>query len=131
MLDKWILSRLNGNIKDITEKGYSPAVVVMQRGISAKWVFYGKTLSEENYRVIIPAYGARIEFQENENVVTLTPEEDFYFYSWHGDFTGFVKVVDNLAGMDVEAIRKDVDAFSRYLANLNDITADSPVSTES
>lgn len=116
---------------DITEKGYSPAVVVMQRGMSAKWVFYGRTLSEENYRVIIPAYGARIEFQENENIVTLTPEEDFYFYSWRGDFTGFVKVVDNLAEMDVEAIRKDVDAFSRYLANLNDITADSPVSTES
>ncbi|TFG64110.1 MAG: heavy metal transporter [Spirochaetales bacterium] len=116
---------------NLTEEGFSPAVVVLQRGISAKWVFFGKTLTEENYRVIIPSYGAKIEFQENENAITLVPEEDFYFYSWQGDFTGFVKVVDNLAAMDVEAIRKDVEAVSQSLANLNELNKeDVPVTAE-
>ncbi|MDA3955948.1 MAG: hypothetical protein PF479_04405, partial [Oceanispirochaeta sp.] len=93
----------------VTERGFEPAVIVIEKGVLLNWTFKGVEINEKNYRVYFPAYGYQgMEFKEGNNTINLEPETDFAWYSWKNDFGGFVKVVDDLDSADLEAIRKDV-----------------------
>jgi plastocyanin domain-containing protein len=96
---------------DAASKGYTPSVVVMQRGVPTKWTFNGKELTDENYRILFPAYGAKLELAKGENTIEFTPEADFIFYGWKYSLFGYVEVVDDLANADERETRAKVERF--------------------
>ena len=108
-----------GNIKDgvqyvsidINDYGFSPAVVVIQKGIPTEWVLNGEKLNSCNYRLQFPAYNSNIELREGENLIKFTPEKDFYFSCWMSMINGYVKVVDDIENIDLEEIRNEVVEF--------------------
>lgn len=96
---------------DALTKGYSPSVVVMQRGMPTKWIFNGLELTDDNYQILFPAYQAKVELRKGENTIEFTPETDFIFYSWKYSLFGYVEVVDNIAYADEREARAKVDSF--------------------
>jgi hypothetical protein len=96
---------------DALAKGYSPSVVVMQKGVPTKWTFEGKELTEDNYRILFPAYRAKLELAKGDNTIEFTPEDDFIFYGWKNSLFGYVEVIDRLADADVRETRAKVERF--------------------
>jgi len=97
----------------VTENGFEPSIIVLEKGIETHWKIYGETLNEQNYRISFPAYGNKgIELTEGINSLKIIPEIDFAYFSWKNDFGGFVRVVDDLESVDVEQIKADVLAYN-------------------
>jgi sulfite exporter TauE/SafE/copper chaperone CopZ len=96
----------------VDSRGYSPAVIVVQRGVPVEWTFDASELNDENYRLIIRAYQARFELGEGENTLAFDPTFDFTFDNWTNSLHGYVKVVEDLDALDLKEIRSQVSAFA-------------------
>mgnify|MGYP000925820023 CR=1 FL=1 len=96
---------------DMDENGFSPAVVVMQKGLETVWNINGQKITPGNASVLFPVYYAEIDMTEGENSIRLVPEADFDFYTADNVFYGYVKVVDDLTEIDPDAIRREVGQF--------------------
>jgi len=97
---------------EVNQRGYSPAVVVVQRGVPVEWTLNATELDEENYRLFIQAYQARFELGEGANTLTFEPTFDFTFDNWTNTLHGYVKVVEDLGTADLAEIRLQVGAFA-------------------
>jgi len=89
-------------------EGFEPAVVVMQKRLPALWTI---TVESTNSGIIFPAYYTGINTTQGENQLRLVPDEDFEFYTANGKSYGYVKVVDNIARVDIEAVKAEVNNF--------------------
>lgn len=96
---------------NVNDYGFSPAVIVMQKGIETKWVINGEQLNTCNNRLIFPEYNARVSLKEGENELKFTPEGDFTFSCWMGMLNGYVKVVDDINKVNMDEIKKEVQAY--------------------
>ncbi|MBN2353816.1 MAG: hypothetical protein JXD23_14680 [Spirochaetales bacterium] len=67
---------------------------VVRKGVKTRLVFVGASLNQDNYRMIIPFYDARIEFREGDNPAEFTPTGDFYFYNWTSRWYGAILTTD-------------------------------------
>jgi sulfite exporter TauE/SafE/copper chaperone CopZ len=109
------VAKIEGGVQyvsiDAVAKGYAPSVVVMQRGVPTKWTFNGKELTGDNYRILFPAYRAKLELTKGENTIEFTPESDFVFYGWKYSLFGYVEVVEDLANADERETRAKVERF--------------------
>lgn len=103
----------------LDDKGFSPAVVVMQKGLATSWNINGK-VADNNNNVIFPLYYAQIAIQEGDNVITMTPDTDFDFFTDNNSFYGYVKVVDDINNIDIEAIKSEVEEYVPTTQGLND-----------
>jgi len=103
---------------NIEKNRFSPAVVVMQRGMETVWNINGVNLDSSNSTLIFPRYNARINMQEGENKIRLIPDSDFDFSTADYTFYGYVKVVDDINEIDIEAIKNEV---SQYVPAKQDI----------
>jgi len=92
-------------------EGFDPAVVVMQRRLPALWIIAVESTNSGNSGIIFPAYYTGINTTQGENQLRLVPDEDFEFYTIDGLFYGYVKVVDDIARMDIGAIKAEVNSF--------------------
>lgn len=93
------------------DTGFSPAVVVMQRGIKTKWNITGSKLDSTSNKITFPNYSAQIELKDGKNPINFTPEQDFDFYTADNSFYGFVKVVDDINKIDKAKIRKEIKNY--------------------
>lgn len=96
---------------NVNDYGFSPAVVVMQKGIETKWNINGEQLNSCNKSLVFPEYNARVDLKEGENLLEFTPEADFSFNCWMGMLNGYVKVVDDIEKIDLEGIKKEAGSF--------------------
>ncbi len=105
----------------IGEERYTPAVGILQRGVKADINFYIANLTEDNYRVLIPAYNDRFEVAAGDNNVGLNPEVDFVFLNWTGLFYGVILVADEPAALNRTEIEARVatlkEEFNRAIGN--------------
>ncbi|HHW47537.1 MAG TPA: heavy metal transporter [Clostridiaceae bacterium] len=93
---------------NMEEDRFSPAVVVMQRGIETTWNINAVKLNDSNSILIFPKYYAQIRMQEGENKLFLIPDGDFDFAAFDNTFYGYVKVVDDINQIDIDAIKEEV-----------------------
>jgi len=78
-------------------RGYSPNVLYIQKGIPVKWIIKGEQLNSCNNAVVSKALNLQKKLQKGENVIEFTPgNEDINFSCWMGMISGVIKVVDNL-----------------------------------
>jgi hypothetical protein len=100
--------RVTVNLRD---EGIDPAIIVVQRNIPAAWVINNNSLDPGNSRLIFPAYYTRIDMEQGDNVIQLMPTADFDFSTGDNVFYGFVKVVDDIDAVDIEAIKDEAGNF--------------------
>jgi sulfite exporter TauE/SafE/copper chaperone CopZ len=97
------------------DNGFEPALLVLQRGLPAEWIITNDSLDEGNRALLFPAYAAVVPIELGNNLIRLIPAEDFDFSTVDNVYYGLVKVVEDLAGMDPELIKKEAAEFETLI----------------
>jgi plastocyanin domain-containing protein len=103
-----------GQVADVTvnDDGYTPAVIVVKRGVKAKIRFLVDKLSACNSIVNFPEYQGGLDLGKGRRETPfLEVTTDFTFECGMGMLHGYVKVVDDTSAVDLQAIRRTVAAF--------------------
>ncbi len=103
-----------GQTADVTvnENGYHPAVVVVQKGTKAKIRFLAEKLNSCNSVVSFPQYGGSLDLAAGRlETPYLDVSADFYFQCGMGMIHGYVKAVDDIHKVDLEAVKREVASF--------------------
>ncbi len=108
------LAEIRNDIQEVVvtvdEYGYSPTVIVLQKGVQAKIRFNPKRLTSCNYLVLFPEYGGRLNLAAGQlETPLLTISGDFTFRCWMGMINGYAKVVEDLTKVDIEGIKKQIE----------------------
>ena len=94
----------------IDDEGFSPAVLIVQQGLETQWDIIGEQkISAPD--IIFPYYYSKLEVQPGENQIRFYPEQDFEFYTEDNLYYGYVKVIEDIDQIDMEAIRKEVAEY--------------------
>jgi uncharacterized protein len=94
------------------ENGFSPAVVVVEKGQNTEWIINGSNVDASKGSIIFPYYYAQLAVEEGENPIRFFPDQDFDFFTSDGSYTGYVKVVDDIDNIDIEAIKEEVSNYT-------------------
>lgn len=82
-------------------KGYTPNVFYVEKGIPVKWIITGSQLNSCNNAVVIPSLNIQKTLKSGENIIEFTPDDkDINFSCWMGMIRGVIKVTDNLDSVD-------------------------------
>ncbi|MDR0785384.1 MAG: sulfite exporter TauE/SafE family protein [Treponema sp.] len=100
---------------NLRDDGIDPAIIVVQRNIPTAWTINNDSLDPGNSRLIFPAYHTQIDMKQGENVIQLLPTDDFDFSTGDNVFYGYVKVVDDIENVDIEAIKAEVSEFETLI----------------
>jgi plastocyanin domain-containing protein len=92
--------------------GYTPAVIVMKRGVKGKVRFVAGNLSSCNSIVNFPEYQGGLDLGQGQlETPFLEITSDFTFECGMGMLHGYVKVVDDTDNVDLKAVRAQVASF--------------------
>lgn len=110
------VAKMVNGIQEVTitvnDEGYSPAVVILQRGIKAKIKFNPEKLNSCNYVVAFPEYQGQLDLGQGQTETpALDVNRDFIFQCWMGMLNGYVKVVDDINNIDMNAVKREVEAY--------------------
>jgi len=103
-----------GQVAEVTVNGdgYSPAVLVVQRGVKAQIRFVPERLTSCNYLVNFPEYRGGLDLSQGRlETPYLEVTDDFTFECGMGMLHGYVKVVDDISRVDLKEVRRQVAAF--------------------
>jgi plastocyanin domain-containing protein len=100
---------------NLGDDGMDPAVIVFQRGVPAAWTINNDSLKAGNSRLVFPAYYTHIDVGRGDNVIELLPTGDFDFSTADNVFYGFVKVVNDLNDVDIEAVRTEAAGYETLI----------------
>jgi len=110
--DRIALAQVMGNFQMVeirlTDDGFEPAIVVMQRLLPALWNINIDSLDPGNNGLIFPVYYAILEMEQGDNPIQIVPDDDFEFSTVDNVFYGYVKVVDDINSVDIEAVKAEV-----------------------
>lgn len=110
------VAKINGTEQDVTvtvdAQGYSPAVVVLQKGVPAKIKFNTSQLSGCNSTIVFPELNGQLDLNSQKETPSITPQTDFTFQCGMGMLHGYVKVVDDLSKIDLNAIKAEVQNYT-------------------
>jgi uncharacterized protein len=114
--DAIALARTSGGTQSVDvrvdDSGYTPAVLVLQRGVKATIRFVPAGVSACNAQVAFPAYNGVLDLSRGQlETPLLEVGGDFTFQCGMGMLHGYVKVVDDLGKVDIAAVRREVDSF--------------------
>jgi len=113
------IAQIADNIQTVTihlgDEGFEPAIVVMQRRLPALWTIVIDSLDPGNNSIIFPSYYAIIGTEQGENRLQLIPDEDFEFYTADSVFYGYVKVVNDITRVDVDAVKAEAANFETLI----------------
>jgi sulfite exporter TauE/SafE/copper chaperone CopZ len=105
------LARMMGNYQMVeirlTDDGFEPAIVVMQRQLPALWNIIIDSLDPRGNTLVFPAYYAILETERGDNQIQIVPVYDFDFSTGDNVFYGYVKAVDDINRVDVDAIKAE------------------------
>lgn len=92
----------------VTANGFSPQVVVLQKGMKAVLSFKPAELTSCNNRIVFPEYNGRLDLSKGElETPPITVGADFGFQCWMGMLHGYVKVVDDLSKVDAAKVKAE------------------------
>jgi len=109
------LAQASGNYQTVeirlTDDGFEPSIVVMQRQLPALWNINIDSLDPGNSSLIFPAYYTVLDVAQGNNAIRIMPSDDFDFSTGDNVFYGYVKVVDDIKNVDIETIKTEVANF--------------------
>jgi sulfite exporter TauE/SafE/plastocyanin domain-containing protein len=94
---------------DLGDDGFEPAIVAVQQGLPVLWTININSFDPGNSVINFPAYYFQIETEQGPNTIQFLPEMDFDFSTGDNVFYGYVKVIDDISRIDMEAIKADVE----------------------
>lgn len=100
---------------ELTDEGFSPAVVVVQSGINVEWVIDNNATKANNFSLLVPLYQKQIPLNTSQNPLYLYPTQDFDFSNADNTAYGYVKVVDSLDSIDTQAIKDEVANYQTLI----------------
>jgi len=96
----------------VDNRGYTPAAIVLQKGMKAVIKFKASQLSSCNNVVMFPEYNGGLDLSKGQlETPALTITQDFTFQCWMGMLHGYVKTVDDLSKVDVKKVKAEVAAY--------------------
>lgn len=96
----------------LTDEGFSPAVVVVQREKTVYWNLENRLSdAEKGTGLLAPYYSTQLTLKNGVNQLSLYPTESFDVSTDDNRFYAYIKVVDDLTAVDEVAVREEVDAF--------------------
>jgi sulfite exporter TauE/SafE len=114
-VDRIGVAKLSGGSQQVAMKvdadGYSPAVLVVQKGIPALWTINALKLSTCTDQIVFPDIEEGLNLREGENRIRFTPEEDLSFRCGMGMLNGYIKVVDDLKKVDLAQVAREIKSI--------------------
>ncbi|KXG76128.1 urease accessory protein UreH domain-containing protein [Thermotalea metallivorans] len=108
--NKAVLANVNGSIQTIEmnvgNNGYSPNILVVQKGLATRWVINGEEINGCTYMLTIPDAGFVKELKEGRNEIRFTPEKEgeIVFTCSMNMLRGKIVIVEDLRKVDVKAL---------------------------
>ena len=99
----------------LTDDGFTPAILVVQKDIQVEWEIDNQSDREENSTLIVPVYNQKGGLSRGSNTLGLYPDEDFEFSNGDNTSYGYVKVVDDINHIDPDAIKNEVSQYETQL----------------
>lgn len=97
---------------DVGDSGYTPAAIVLQKGMKAVIKFKATRLNSCNNVVMFPEYNGGLDLAKGQlETPALTITQDFTFQCWMGMLHGYVKAVDDLSKVDVGKVKAEIAAY--------------------
>jgi plastocyanin domain-containing protein len=97
---------------NVTSQGYSPAALVLQKGMRAVIKFKVEGLSACTSQVVFPEYNGSLDLAKGQLETPPIPiTADFTFQCSMGMLHGYVKTVDDLAKVDMKRIKAEMGAY--------------------
>ena len=97
---------------ELTDEGFSPAVIVVQRDLPVYWnIENTQTDSENGTKLLAPYYSTQLLLGTGQNQLGLYPTESFDVSTEDNRFYCYIKVVDDLSAVDEAAIQEEVAAY--------------------
>lgn len=96
----------------VNDQGYSPAVLVVQKGVKTVIKFNPESLNSCNSIVTFPDYNGTLNLSNGQTESPgITPESDFTFQCGMGMLHGYVKVVDDINNINLDEIKTEVSQY--------------------
>ena len=109
------VAKISGGKQSVTtsvgSNGYTPGILVVQKGVPLVIHFDVQQLNSCNSFVVFPELGGQIDLTSQTSTPTFTPQSDFSFQCGMGMLGGYVKVVDDINKIDVNAIQKEAEDY--------------------
>ena len=99
----------------LNDDGIIPAVIVVQRGVRALWTITNDSLDPGNGALVFPAYYQKIDMTQGANTIEFLPDTDFAFSTADNVFYGYVKVVDDITTVDLDAVKQEVSEYETLI----------------
>ena len=97
---------------ELTDNGFSPAVIVVQRDLPVYWNIENNLTDAENgTNLLAPYYSTQLTLGAGDNLLSLYPSESFDVSTGDNRFYCYVKVVEDLSVVDASTVREEVDAY--------------------
>jgi plastocyanin domain-containing protein len=90
------------------DDGFEPAIVVVQRQVPVIWDINIESFDPGNSQIIFSAFFTKIKTVQGKNYIQLFPMADFDFSTGDNIFFCYVKVVDDINQVDMDAVRAEV-----------------------
>jgi sulfite exporter TauE/SafE/copper chaperone CopZ len=100
---------------ELTDRGFVPAVVVVEAGVLTGLTFNNVSTRPGNFALRFPDYGQEVPIGAGETVLALAPRDDFDFSTADSEFYGYVKVVDDINAVDIEAVKAEAGGFETMI----------------
>ncbi len=95
----------------LTDDGFQPAVAIIQAGVNVLWNIDNQSTNiQGSDEIIVPAYYAQLSLAKGENPLYFAPSADFEFYDGSNQFFGYIKVVDSLDNIDLDAVKEEISS---------------------
>ena len=97
---------------NVTGTGYSPAALVLQKGMKAIIKFRVQGLTACTSQVVFPEYNGALDLSRGQLETPPIPiAADFTFKCSMGMLHGYVKAVDDLSRIDMKKIKAEIGAY--------------------
>jgi plastocyanin domain-containing protein len=110
--DEIAMAQIMGNYQMVeirlTDDGFEPAIVVMQRRLPTLWNINIDSLDPGNSQLIFPSYYTIMGTEQGDNPIQIIPGNDFEFSTGDNVFYGYVKVVDDINNVNIEKVKEEV-----------------------
>jgi sulfite exporter TauE/SafE/plastocyanin domain-containing protein len=119
--DNIVLAEIAGNgsyqtIKtNLRDAGIDPAIMVVQKQIPAVLIINNDSFDPGNNSLIFPAYYMQFDIRQGDNEINFMPAGDFDYSTGDNIFYGYVKVVDDINTVDIEAIKAEVGEYETLI----------------
>ncbi|MDF2889629.1 MAG: Heavy metal transport/detoxification protein [Lacrimispora sp.] len=101
---------------ELTSQGFKPAVAVVKAGVDTEWTFIDNRQDMDyGTNLLIPDFTTELYLEKGENTLYFIPDKSFDFSTGDNSFYGYIKVVDDLENVDLDAVKDEVSKFQTMI----------------